>query len=399
MSLTALADFYMPHNAVAWAAWDPDFSHRKKSNAESWEVIAIDEAAKKYQVKPETRKFLDEIITEEVYQQLICQESIAELKQQGFVILKDWKTNRVLYHRDQPDWIIKVSLKAKRYLPLEGPYKVKKGLASEIPKKEVWRPLRNTNLLRAAGRDYFVGQLQDLEAEDREFFDFAEEYIYHSLHAPPDAPMHQKYFSIAKRKNTYSGSETVELIQDQEVEVQREIANKFIKIIKNTRIHDWHAENVLLSKEVARWRFDFIDSEPLGILIDSEDNGAHLLDPKEQVLFGLISFRDWYCRDNGLTVMAEEVDRAIVDYLSDNEHIETKVQTQDNFYDPASMTACQTARMVALIIVSIFCPLVPLILLIVALFKSCCCPDQHPTDRFEHVDFEGTPGRLAYPIS
>jgi len=375
MVLSTFSHYYFQSNEIIWKAWDATCRCRKISEAEEWEKIDIDEGAQKYAVPNSVQNQLDACITQETYQQLISiqyEEKVGKISvhksliDKGFCFLKDSSGSRVVYHQSCPEWIIKIGLKKARKLPLGGPVKVKKN------DPEVWHPLLNLNLLRAAGKEFFIKQLEGMSSTDLKLFNFTEEYIYESPHAPKTAPTHHKYFSISKRRETYSGTETIEFIQSQQEGVQRLLAQKIVEFIKRTRIHDWHRGNLLLSKEIKdRWCFEIIDTEPMGILIDHNDTEANLLDTREHALLGLICFRDWYCRVNGLTILADEINKAIVNYKEENEDIE--LLEKGVWKVPAPMTFLQMTQTTAMIVGSIFLPILPLFLLIAAIFQECCC--------------------------
>jgi hypothetical protein len=388
MIFSTFGSYYFHRDTVSWTAWDPNLQHRSKKEASPDEIVDIDEAAHTYQVPETVKESLDTLITPEVYKRLLSSDEneFMELKDLGFKIVKTGKVNRVVCHKSCPEWLIKVGIEAERLLAMEGPVKISQALQQENKKAtNAWLPLRNQNLLRASGRSYFVKQLSGLEPKDQKLFDFAEEYLYECPHAQINAQPHQKYFAISRKKSTFTGKETVEFIRDQEENVQRLIAQKIVKFIKCTRMHDWHRENLLLSKEAKSWRFEIIDSEPLGVLIDKEDTGAHLFESDEHVLLGLIAFRDWYCRDNGLTIMTEEINMAIVTYLNEHPEIDAKVTKDLEFVDRTPATACQITRMIALIFVSILFPVLPLVLLITAIFQTCCCQKEVESTHSECV--------------
>ena len=371
--------YYSTPRAIVWAAWDPHMQHRGSVNAEAWEKVDIRKSAEEWATPPDLTQKLNSLITKEIYQTLMRpgEVDVPFLSSRGFKILKDSAT-RIVFHEECPGWLIKVGVREVRELPMESTVKLEQAHAQNMM-HTVKKPVRNPNLLRAAGRAFFIKQLADLSANKRKYFDFPQEYIYTIPHAPADANPHQRYFSVSEKKNIYSGNETLAFIHDQDVETQREIAKKIVAFIKRTRIHDLHKNNLVLSKDKNHWCFEIIDMEPLGILIDSEDTSANLFQPVEHVLLGLISFRDRYCRRHGLTTMAEEVDQAIVDYLK--EHHNLNVRVDNPFVDREPTTLFQRIGSAVLIIVSLLLIIIPIALFIISFIAACCCPADQATIR------------------
>lgn len=389
MVWAAFKSFYYIPDGIAWAAWNPQLHHRKSETAN--ETVSIPQAAQRYAPSDEVNKRLNQLITQEVYSQLISKKlDIPFLEKRGFRVIKDTGT-RVFFHQDYKDWLIKVGVSSTRSLPMASSVKC---LSTPAEKREtVYKPIRNINLLRAPGREFFKNQLRDANVADP-LFHFPKERIYTCPHAEPGAKHHQKYFSISQRQKTYSPGETVAILKNFSETKQRETAQKFIQFIMLTRIHDNTPGNLVLRKDLKHVCFEVLDSEPIGVLMDSDDKGDHLFEPKEHILHALITFRDHYCRANGLIYMAEVADRAIIHYLEKNPDI--SVDLEQKFIDALPATTCQQVEYVSLILASILCPLLPLAFLVGALFMTYIYhPD--PMDPHNHYRFisEDTPGLAA----
>jgi hypothetical protein len=357
--------FYQQSDAVAWISWDPQIKRKGGQEAEDWEKISIEGLAETHPVPTSVEEMLNRYITKEVYDHLFGDQFDEEfLRQHGFQILKNSSTS-ILVHEKIDGWLIKIGQKPTRELLMDSFTQARKASVSE--QKNIWLPVLHTNLLRPAGQDFFANHLKKMDKGDQALFNLPHEYLYRSPHAPLNAPLHEQYFAISERRYTHSGDETIALLKEKNLTEQREYARKINAFIIATRFTDFHKNNLLFSRKIPNC-FELIDMEPIGIIIDAEDNGMHLFNAEEQVLLGLIAFRDTYCIDNGLTAMALEADQAIVDYLGERPDLKAKVGANTFRLEHLPTTRCQKIRKYALITLSIIIPIIPIIILIWSFF-------------------------------
>jgi hypothetical protein len=409
--------YYYKPRATAYEAWDPTLKHRRPSA--DFESVSISQVAKDHPVPSKLKNTLNKIITPEIYRKLCAQKlDVDYLKTEGFIILNKGKKGsaRIFTHQRCSTHLIKVRVKSCYTLPMEGPIKnlealrearfvrekiknlealgehkeIKKLEAERQKKKsEAWYPLRNTNLLRPVGRAFFAQQIKNLPKEEQKYYELPKEYLYPCPHAHPKSRDRKRFFSISERKRICSEEETLQRIQNADEKTQRLVIAPRLLQLANMRMHDLHRSNVRLSCDSSDFKFVLIDTEPIGIIMDKADTtGAHLFNPAEQVLLGMIKLRDRFCYSQKLITLTTVVNEAIVDYL--NEHPEISVQREDMYYKVLELPAsgCQIFRAVLLTVVSVLCPLIPLILAICALWEAYLFPPENPHswDKYEKVE-------------
>jgi hypothetical protein len=374
MVWTSFKEHYYKPNGIAWL--DFEMRPRDRENAKKREVITVAEAAQKFYAPENIQAKLNNRITNEVYKNLIGKElDLGSLQERGFRVIKNDET-RIVFHNDCADLLIKV---CPSEVPLES--------SSSQGIKEEKESVFNINLMRAARRHFFWTQLNDpndSEACDfRQHFKIPIEYIYSSPHAESEASDHQKCFFISENQgNIYSPEESLVKIKAFTPRVRREIAQATSAFIKKTGMHILR-QNYVLSRDAEfqdskHWRFEIIDS-------DSQDEGAQSFDPVAQVLSSLLSFRDHYCRKQGMLTMAKGVDKAIVDYLCENDAgLNSCIHEFKTSITPLPVTQCQKRETGALICISILLPVIPIVFLIESSLASCYV-FRDPRDQFDVV--------------
>lgn len=289
--------YYLTTYENLYFAWEPE--HMVLADPSN-RMIDVEESAARNPVPEGVRLMLDRVITPEIHARMASGDFNPEFYQaRGFTVYKAGGT-LVLEHRDLPDYLIKTARASRSFS------------SGTIPARMEKVEIAYTNLLRAEGRAYFA------ERADDPLFSFPEEYLYESPCVDPADPMaalHTRFFAISQKVDVYSSKESIDLVKNLDCNKQLELAKRVCALIKRTGLTDMHRGNLLLVRDLHDWTFSVIDTEPLGLYIEKDDDPRSLASKKERVLSGLINFRDLYCRANGLTEMAHYVDREIEDFV------------------------------------------------------------------------------------
>ncbi len=379
MVLPLFASYYYKPDAQAYPDWEPQLHRLTVSQCPEGGVNLSEMVEEiEFQLPKKINSKLDQLITPAIYKKLtqetLSDEEIASLEFEGFIFIKK-EERLIFYHQELPDYIIKIDVRETRSYPLEATAKQRK--TDKVP-------IRNTNLLRPVGRRYLAEKLRTLPTKTRAFFEIPKEYYYASPHGNCADPIYKQYFCVSKRKEIYSSKECFEILHRAGEETQKKLAAIMVQFIKASAIHDWHGSNLTLKRDSTRFRFVLIDTELIGTKMDASDKkGAHLFRPAEQVLLGLIIFRDRCCIKKGLTAMADTVNDAIVDYLNSHPKIKYKIETYREIQ--LKTTLSKRLEVCAKIVLSILFPLIPLILMIFAIYKYHFPSKPHLWDKYDTV--------------
>ncbi|MCC5832438.1 MAG: hypothetical protein JJU12_05275 [Chlamydiales bacterium] len=285
-----------------YTAWG--FDHIPLEKIESDRLVNVEESAKKHPPPEGIIANLGNVLSKEVYQKMGEGEfegNRAFYEKHGFRVLKAFDT-LVLEHKNLPGYLIKAAMASRVFY---------RNLVKHPYYEEV--PLQHTNLLRAKGRAHYDGKSTDT------MFTFPKEYLY-TYQDPTDKELHRRFFAISEKVDVFNPEESIEKVKRLKPNKQIEIAKRVCKFIKKTGFTDMHDGNLLLRKDLQEWTFCLIDLEPLGLFIEANEPNKESLASHEELVFeGLICFRDFYCRKNGLTEMAHHVDHQIERFVEDNQ--------------------------------------------------------------------------------
>lgn len=369
-------EFYNPVEVKAWPIYSPKLKREKHPKPS--QVINIEKSFLANRVSEKVKRRLDHLITRRVYQKLIAPNHFDKrfFVKKGFTIVKGGRSNRVLEHPSVPNYLIKICVRSSRSIPI-------KGKDHPREKNKIWR-LKHTNLLRPAGRTYFKTCL--IDARVKKWFEFPEEYLYSPIHASRSPSLQKHYFAVSEKKEIYTGEATKAIIESLPEEGQRKVARIWIKFVKKTGFIDMLIPNIVIRKDLEKWRFCVVDPEPFGAVIEESDKGRHLISHKYRVLLGLIRFRDEYCLKGNMSLaMKEEAENAIQQYLKDNPDIELEESDEAYYTNEKSTSTASKVWKWAMIILSIVIPLIPILVFLWTCVEEALSQSSIPASTTESV--------------
>ncbi|MCH9626554.1 MAG: hypothetical protein S4CHLAM2_01760 [Chlamydiales bacterium] len=301
---------YAYRSVQPWPTQRSDYSAYKVNVEDSFTAHQVDETV---------RQQLDALITPEMHAQLVATSTFDAtfFKNRGFRVLKG-SDSRVLTHPAVPGYLIKTSVQKRNF---------KWGT---IPGKTGRVPIQHTNLLRAHGHEYY-----QRHNTNQDVFSFPNEYLYQSPHALPQDGLHERYYAISQQAEVYSRKQSCQIVASLSGEEQIRVAEKVCTFIKETGLTDMHAGNLLVTRHRDSIHFTVIDQEPLYLYVEHADRRSeqYLYSREDCALIGLMSFRDHYCRRNGLSEMALCVDQQIEEHIREHHlNVRTYSDQIDTYY-------------------------------------------------------------------
>lgn len=150
----------------------------------------------------------------------------------------------------------------------------------------------------------------------------------------------RKYFIISEKLNILSKEETIACIKQKSEKEQRELAHKISRLITEIGYLDSSFDNIRFTRE---GKLTIIDTEPAGLMVDTSCIGQKGHSIEKCARIGLYTLHT-LSEQVGLPIFAQEV---------------------KNFY-----TKSLSHFSITKIILSIICPLIPLVLLVLAVLKN-----------------------------
>jgi hypothetical protein len=362
---TRFKSYYSTTYEHYYTAWEPEHVPVKSLEKRK---ISVEDSATRYGVPQELEGTLKELLetvydNETVYDKMgegNFEENRAFYEKRGFRVLKAGGT-LVLEHDSLPGYLIKTTGVAREFH------------RGTIPDRTEKVPIKHTNLLRAEGRAYYEERSTD------PMFTFPQEYLYEYEypHADSESPLHRRFFSISEKVTVYSPKESIEQVRNLNSERQIALAQKVCDFIKKTGLVDMHDGNLLLRKDLEEWTFSLIDLEPLWLFIEQNDENTDSLEINEMlVLLGLIKFRDYYCRKNGLTEMAHYVDDRIQEYVEQHPKLKGKEINDGNLSAGIFVDKVQEFDALSVLKILLTIPFFFIVLPILAIRAGCSAPQE-----------------------
>lgn len=249
----------------------------------------------------------------------------------------------VLTHPDLPEWVLKSGgARAPADAPMKGP---------SNDYNETTHYTQFESLLRLPMNE----RIRQVAQEEKIPVIVPKEYLVEHP-GNEDKELTHRYFVISERIDVLSVDETIQAIHAMSSKEQIELANKISTLIEKIGYCDASFDNIRLSKK--GHQIVFLDTEPGGLY----QNGERGYSIEKCARIGLYRLRE-FSKGAGLEGFAKAVDGRYQSALSQ--------------------------KSIWRIVLSIVCPLIPLVLLVISIYKTYTLPQAPSRQYFSAI--EGVP--------